>query len=102
MITSVDDTDKDARDKLNTGKHVAQIGVIVQLVAFGLFAVAAVRFNFTSQRFTNSVSERYESFGEKEHIIGGVAKNKHWPTLLRVVNITTILILVSFPIISCC
>jgi hypothetical protein len=96
MITSVDDTDKDARDKLNTGKHVAQIGVIVQLAAFGLFAVAAVRFNFTSKRFTKSVSERYENFGEKEHIIDGVAKNKHWPTLLRVVNVTTILILVSF------
>lgn len=97
MITSVDGMDKNARDKLNTGKHVAQIGVIVQLVAFGLFAVAAVRFNFTSKRFTRLVSERYESSGEKEHIIGGVAKNKHWPSLLRVVNFTTILILVSFP-----
>lgn len=97
MITSVDGMDKNARDKLNTGKHVAQIGVIIQLVAFGLFAVAAVRFNFTSKRFTQLVRERYESSGEKEHIIGGVAKNKHWPGLLRVVNFTTILILVSFP-----
>ncbi|CAG8918218.1 unnamed protein product [Penicillium salamii] len=94
MITSVDDNDKNAADKLNTGKHVAQIGVIVQLVAFGLFAVAAVRFNFTSKRFTEFVRERYESVSEKEHIVGGVAKDKHWPTLLRVVNFTTILILV--------
>lgn len=98
MITSVDDNDKNARDKLNTGKHVAQIGVIVQLAAFGLFAVAAVRFNFTSKRFTEFVRERYESVSEKEHIVGGIAKDKHWPTLLRVVNFTTILILVSCPV----
>lgn len=45
MISSVEATDKDAKDKLDTGKHVAQAGVIIQLVAFGLFAVAAVRFN---------------------------------------------------------
>lgn len=95
MISAVDATDKDAKNKLNTGKHVAQVGVIIQLVAFGMFAVAAVRFNFTSKRFTGSLSERYENVGEKEYIIGGVVKDKNWPTLLRVVNFTTILILVS-------
>ncbi|KAJ5375734.1 ZIP metal ion transporter [Penicillium concentricum] len=94
MITSVDATDLDAKDKLNTGKHVAQVGVIVQLAAFGLFAVAAVRFNFTSKRFTGSLSERYENVGEKDYRIDGIVKNKHWPALLRVVNLTTILILV--------
>jgi hypothetical protein len=95
MITSVDAADEDAKNKLNTGKHVAQIGVIIQLVAFGLFAVAAVRFNFTSKRFTESLSERYENVGKNEYKIDGVVKNKHWPALLRVVNLTTILILVS-------
>ncbi|CAI7637645.1 unnamed protein product [Penicillium discolor] len=94
MISAVDATDKDVKNKLNTGKHVAQVGVIIQLVAFGMFAVAAVRFNFTSKRFTGSLSERYENFGEKEYIIGGVVKDKNWPTLLRIVNLTTILILV--------
>ncbi|KGO73876.1 Zinc/iron permease [Penicillium italicum] len=94
MISAVDGTDKDARNKLSTGKHVAQVGVIIQLVAFGLFAVAAVRFNFTSKRFSGSLSERYENVGEKDYIVGGVVKDKNWPALLRVVNITTILILV--------
>jgi hypothetical protein len=95
MISSVDSTDLDAQDKLDRGKHIAMAGVIIQLAAFGLFAVAAVRFNFTSKRFAKSLSDRYEDFGEKEYIIDGIAKNKHWPTLLRVVNFTTILILVS-------
>ncbi|KAJ6100173.1 hypothetical protein N7467_001708 [Penicillium canescens] len=94
MISSVDSTDIDAQDKLDRGKHIAQAGVIIQLAAFGLFAVAAVRFNFTSKRFAKSLSERYEDLGEKEYIIDGIAKNKHWPALLRVVNLTTILILV--------
>ncbi|KAJ5205255.1 ZIP metal ion transporter [Penicillium cf. griseofulvum] len=94
MITSVDAADKDAKNKLNTGKHVAQIGVVIQLVAFGLFAVAAVRFNFTSKRFISSLSERFENVGKTGYRIDGIIKNKHWPALLRVVNITTILILV--------
>ncbi|OQD99741.1 hypothetical protein PENVUL_c061G07704 [Penicillium vulpinum] len=94
MISTVEVTDKDARKNLNTGKHVAQIGVIIQLVAFGLFAVAAVRFNFTSKRFTRSLDERYENVGEKEYRIGGTVKHKNWPALLRVVNFSTILILV--------
>ena len=97
MISSVDSTDIDAQDKLDRGKHIAQTGVIIQLAAFGLFAVAAVRFNFTSKQFAKSLSDRYEDLGE-EYIIDGIAKNKHWPALLRVVNLTTILILVSFPL----
>ncbi|KAJ5753446.1 ZIP metal ion transporter [Penicillium nucicola] len=94
MISSVDSTDINAQDKLDRGKHIAQAGVIIQLAAFGLFAVAAVRFNFTSKRFAKSLSDRYEDFGDKEYLIDGIAKNKHWPALLRVVNLTTILILV--------
>ncbi|KAG0160688.1 hypothetical protein PDIDSM_8218 [Penicillium digitatum] len=94
MISAVDAKDKDAKSKLTTGKHVAQVGVIIQLVAFGLFAVAAVRFNFTSKRFSGSLSERYENVGEKKCIVGGIVKDKNWPALLRVVNLTTILILV--------
>jgi hypothetical protein len=89
MISSVDSTDTDAASKLNKGKHIAQAGVIVQLIAFGLFSVAAVRFNFTS------IHERYELSGEKDYIVDGIARKKHWPALLRVVNLTTLLILVS-------
>ncbi|KAF3394379.1 Protein RTA1 [Penicillium rolfsii] len=94
MISSVDATETDAASKLNRGKHIAQAGVIVQLAAFGLFSVAAVRFNFTSKRFTKSTQERYEMFGDEDYIIDGVVKKKNWPALLRVVNLTTLLILV--------
>ena len=95
MISSVGPSDSNATSKLNRGKHIAQAGVIVQLAAFGLFSVAAVRFNFTSKKFTKTIHERYEMFGEEDYIIDGVAKKKHWPALLRVVNLTTLLILVG-------
>lgn len=99
MISSVGPSDSNAASKLNRGKVIAQAGVIVQLAAFGLFSVAAVRFNFTSKKFTKTIHERYEIVGEEDYIIDGVAKKKHWPALLRIVNLTTLLILVSvFPI----
>lgn len=95
MISSVSTTDKDASNKIDKGKAIAQAGVIIQLAAFGLFSVAAVRFNFTSKRFSKGLDERYEHVDEKNYSIGGIVKNKHWPALLRVVNLTTLLILVS-------
>ncbi|KAJ5974491.1 ZIP metal ion transporter [Penicillium waksmanii] len=94
MLSSVSVGDTGAAQKLDRGKSIAQAGVIIQLVAFGMFSVAAVRFNFTSKRFAKSISERYESSGEKSYIIDGLVKKKHWPALLRVVNFTTLLILV--------
>ncbi|KAJ5604514.1 RTA1 like protein-domain-containing protein [Penicillium lagena] len=94
MIASVSPTDTHAARTLNTGKRVAQVGVIIQLAAFGLFSVAAVRFNFTSKRFDKSLGDRYESVGEKEYRIDGRTRDKHWPALLRVVNLTSFLILI--------
>lgn len=95
MISSVSTTDTDAASKIDKGKSIAQAGVIIQLAAFGLFSVAAVRFNFTSKKFSKGLDERYEHVDEKNYSIGGIVKNKHWPALLRVVNLTTLLILVS-------
>ncbi|KAJ5784971.1 RTA1 like protein-domain-containing protein [Penicillium pulvis] len=94
MISSVSTTDTDAASKIDKGKSIAQAGVIIQLAAFGLFSVAAVRFNFTSKEFSKGLDERYEHVDEKNYSIGGIVKNKHWPALLRVVNLTTLLILV--------
>lgn len=94
MISSVDPGDASGKDKLDRGKTIATIGVVVQLVAFGFFAIAAVRFNFTSKKFTKSLTERYETVGEKQFVIGDIIKDRHWPALLRVVNLSTILILV--------
>lgn len=95
MLSAVDGTNKNSEDTFNTGKRIAQVGVIFQLVAFGLFAVAAIRFNFTCRRFTKYLDERYASLGVKDYMIDGIVKNKNWPTLLRAVNLTTVLILVS-------
>ncbi|KAJ6090484.1 RTA1 like protein-domain-containing protein [Penicillium sp. IBT 16267x] len=94
MISSVSTTDTGGSNKIHKGKNIARVGVIVQLVAFGFFSVAAVRFNFTSKKFSRDLSERYESVDEKNYSIGGIVKKKHWPALLRVVNLTTLLILV--------
>ncbi|KAJ5113736.1 RTA1 like protein-domain-containing protein, partial [Penicillium angulare] len=94
LISSASPGDPDSVDKANKGKGIAMAGVIIQLIAFGLFSVAAVRFNFTSKRFSKELGQRYETVGEKEYIIDGRIRNKHWPALLRVVNLTTLLILV--------
>lgn len=94
MISSVDPGDTSGQDKLDRGKTIATIGVIIQLVAFGFFAIAAVRFNFTSKKFKKSLEERFEVVGEKQYAIDGMVKHKHWPALLRVVNFSTIMILV--------
>ncbi|KAJ5729371.1 RTA1 like protein-domain-containing protein [Penicillium malachiteum] len=94
MISSVSEGEVNGAEKLSKGKEIAQAGVIIQLAAFGLFSVAAVRFNFTSKAFSKQLDQRYESVGEKEYSIGGIVKRKHWPALLRVVNFATLLILV--------
>ncbi|KAJ5666744.1 RTA1 like protein-domain-containing protein [Penicillium macrosclerotiorum] len=94
MISSASPGDPDGINKLDKGKEIAQAGVIIQLIAFGLFSMAAIRFNFTSKRFSESLDERYTNVGEKEYMIDGIVKKRHWPALLRVVNITTLLILV--------
>ncbi|KAJ5925099.1 ZIP metal ion transporter [Penicillium verhagenii] len=94
MISSVTATDTGAASKLSRGKSLAQAGVIIQLVAFGLFSVAAVRFNFTSKRFSKQMGERYEHIDEKHYSINGIVRKLHWPALLRVVNLATLLILV--------
>lgn len=95
MISSVEPGDTSGQDKLDRGKTIATIGVVIQLVAFGFFAIAAVRFNFTSKKFKKSLEERFEVVGEKQYAIDGIVKHKHWPALLRVVNLSTVLILVS-------
>lgn len=95
IISSVDPGDPNGVDKLDRGKRIAQAGVIIQLVAFGLFAVATVRFNFTSRRFSKRLGQRFENAGEKYYRVNGIVKHKHWPALLRVVNLSTLLILVS-------
>ncbi|TVY41356.1 Protoporphyrin uptake protein, partial [Lachnellula occidentalis] len=58
-ITSINPGDSDAASKAHKGKNIAEIGVAVQLVCFGLFSIIAVRFSFTSKRFIRSFNEAH-------------------------------------------
>jgi hypothetical protein len=83
--------------KANSGKRIAQTGVAIQLICFGLFSVIAIRFNFTSKRFAVAFEERLTNINEKYCTIdGGDHKlKKNWEAILRVTNIASVGILVS-------
>ncbi|KAF4637771.1 hypothetical protein G7Y89_g290 [Cudoniella acicularis] len=115
IVTSVTTGTSDAVSKANKGKRIAQIGVAVQLAFFGLFSIIAVRFNFTSKRFSKAFEERLSlqavgsgsAEGEEE---GGEGSSKsvkyvrvdgrerlvkrNWQAILRVTNIASVLILI--------
>ncbi|KAF4263868.1 hypothetical protein KXW98_002499 [Aspergillus fumigatus] len=94
LITSADGTSSDAKDKFDRGRNIALIGVIVQMVAFGLFSLAAFRFNFTSKRFAKPVDEQFEMLASNDAGPGGREKSANWNALLRVVNFSTLMILI--------
>lgn len=72
------------------------------MACFGLFSIIAIRFNFTSRRFTSEFQRRItlpndsESKDEKYVMIDGAEKRlkPNWQALLHVVNITCVLILI--------
>jgi hypothetical protein len=83
---------------LNKGKTIAMVGVVLQLVAFGLFTVVAVRFHFTSKRFADDFKQRLQAVpGGKYVSVEGHAQkfNPNWWRLLYAVNISCAMILVS-------
>ncbi|OKL64584.1 hypothetical protein UA08_00586 [Talaromyces atroroseus] len=95
IISSIQATDPDFQEKIHHGKTLAEAGVGVQLAAFGLFSVIAVRFNFTSKRFEKSTHEQFpEDDNDRSLQMDTVPKLKDWPAILRVVNIVSGLILI--------
>jgi hypothetical protein len=99
QITTVTAGSHDAASKLKRGKKIAQIGVAVQLICFGLFSIIAVRFNFTSKRFAAQFEERLgDTMGEKYCSIDGSEKKlkRNWQAILRVTNFASAMILVRF------
>ncbi|KAH8698587.1 RTA1 like protein [Talaromyces proteolyticus] len=95
IISGTQATDKDAQKKINNGKGIAQAGVVVQLAAFGLFSIIAVRFNFTSKRFKKSAHEQFpDEENDRTLQMDTAPKQKHWPAILRVVNLVSGLILI--------
>ncbi|KAH8909497.1 RTA1 like protein [Coniochaeta sp. PMI_546] len=97
MLATTELTDPNAMTKLNRGKTIAMVGVILQLVAFGLFTIVAARFHFTSKRFTDDFKQRLQAVpGDKYVTIEGNARkfNPDWRRLLYVVNISCAMILI--------
>lgn len=97
QITTVTAGSHDAASKLSRGKRIAQTGVAIQLICFGLFSVIAVRFNFTSKRFATQFEERLgDTVGEKYCSIDGSEKKlkPNWQAILRVTNFASAMILV--------
>lgn len=96
-VTSVSPGDTDAASKANKGKTIAEIGVAVQLVCFGLFSIIAVRFNFTSKRFIGTFDADLSGAQDGKYFVikeGGRKLNRNWQTILHVTNLTSVLILV--------
>lgn len=97
QITTVTLGTHDAQTKLNRGKRIAQTGVAIQLICFGLFAIIALRFNFTSKRFATQFKDRLgDTKGEKYCSIDGSEKKlkPNWQAILRVTNFASAMILV--------
>ncbi|KAF7928671.1 uncharacterized protein EAE98_005727 [Botrytis deweyae] len=101
-ITSIDITSADAQSKLSKGKNIALAGVAIQMACFGLFSIIAIRFNFTSRRFTSEFQRRITLPNDSEskdgkYVMIDRAEKKlkpNWQALLHVVNITCVLILI--------
>ncbi|KAL4901449.1 hypothetical protein BDW74DRAFT_83610 [Aspergillus multicolor] len=100
MITAGNGDSQDDIDTFNRGRDLALVGVVVQIVAFGLFTIAAIRFNFTSKRFHDRTTAHAPLEGEgheQEGFAMGVQdkpRKSDWPHLLRAVNFSTIMILI--------
>ncbi len=101
-ISSIDPTDPNAVSKAKKGKKIAQIGVAIQLVCFGLFIFIAIRFNFTSKRFIPAFEQRLSTLDETTGKPSKYVRiddqepllKKNWQAILRVTNIASLCILV--------
>jgi len=99
-ITGVDLSAPDAKHQTDQGKMIAEIGVAVQLIFFGLFSIIAMRFNFTSRRFKQDFEQRITASDEKYVEIDGREKKlkRNWQAILLITNLASVCILVSL----CC
>lgn len=99
MIAGTSITDPNYLDKVHKGKYIALAGVSVQILAFGLFSIIAVRFHIVAKRFKADVERRLRPVpGEKFVTVEGIEGRKlrpNWEMLLYAVNISCALIMVS-------
>ncbi|KAI1384711.1 RTA1-domain-containing protein [Hypoxylon trugodes] len=89
VVAATRPTDDNAANNLNMGKNVALAGLAIQIAAFGLFSIIAVRFHFISQRFEHSLQSRLAVAKGREAEI-----NTKWRFLLYAVNISCLFVLI--------
>lgn len=98
MIAGTSITDPNYLDKVHRGKYIALAGVSVQILAFGLFSIIAVRFHIVAKRFKNDLQKRLQPVpGEKFVTVEGIEGRKlrpNWEALLYIINISCALIMV--------
>lgn len=101
MIAGTSITDSNYLEKVHRGKYIALTGVSVQLLAFGLFSVIAVRFHIIAKRFKGDVKKRLTPIpGDEKYVtVEGIEGRKlrpNWEMLLYAINISCALILVGW------
>lgn len=98
MIAGTSITDSNYLDKVHRGKYIALAGVSVQILAFGLFSIIAVRFHIVAKRFKDDLQKRLQPVpGEKFVTVEGIEGRKlkpNWEALLYIINISCALIMV--------
>lgn len=100
MIAGTAITDSNYLDKIHRGKYIALAGVSVQLFAFGLFSIIAVRFHIIAKRFKGAVKKRLTPIpGDEKYVtVEGIEGRKlrpNWEVLLYAINISCALIMVG-------
>lgn len=100
MIAGTAITDSNYLDKVHRGKYIALAGVSVQILAFGLFSIIAVRFHIIAKRFKADLQKRLVPIpGEKFVTVDGIDGRKlrpNWEALLYIINISCALIMVCY------
>lgn len=101
MIAGTSITDSNYLDKIHRGKYIALTGVSVQLLAFGLFSIIAVRFHIIAKRFKSDVQKRLTPIpGDEKYVtVEGIEGRKlrpNWELLLYAINTSCALILVRW------
>lgn len=100
MIAGTSITDSNYLDKVHRGKYIALAGVSVQILAFGLFSIIAVRFHIVARRFKDDLQKRLQPVpGEKFVTVEGIEGRKlrpNWEALLYIINISCALIMVRY------
>ncbi|KAL4920930.1 RTA1 like protein-domain-containing protein [Aspergillus aurantiobrunneus] len=94
MITSGNGTSQEDINTFNRGRDLALVGVVVQIVAFGIFTIAAIRFNFTSKAFVKAGNEPLQAQNEFSMVVQDKPRKSDWQYLLRAVNFSTAMILI--------